>query len=62
MMSETMLRQKDITEKKKIPKSTIYYNINNGDFPKPIKKGRSSYWLESEVDEWLTNESPTRAD
>ena len=31
-----------------------FYNlIIDGEFPKPIKLGRSSRWLESEVEAWL---------
>lgn len=30
--------------------SSIYKDITQGEFPRPIKKGRSSFWLESEVD------------
>lgn len=31
----------------------FYKLIQNGEFPKPIKLGRSSHWLESEVEAWL---------
>ncbi|WP_448196002.1 helix-turn-helix transcriptional regulator [Raoultella planticola] len=31
----------------------FYFLIKNGEFPKPIKLGRSSRWLQSEVDAWL---------
>ncbi|MGI8465885.1 helix-turn-helix transcriptional regulator [Pectobacterium punjabense] len=31
----------------------FYKLIKNGLFPKPIKLGRSSRWLQSEVDIWL---------
>ncbi|WP_139815825.1 helix-turn-helix transcriptional regulator [Serratia proteamaculans] len=27
--------------------------IQLGEFPKPIKLGRSSRWLQSEVEEWV---------
>ncbi|EBH8769760.1 AlpA family phage regulatory protein [Salmonella enterica subsp. enterica serovar Bareilly] len=31
-----------------------YYRlINDGLFPKPVKLGRSSRWLKSEVENWL---------
>ncbi|ENA8484032.1 AlpA family phage regulatory protein [Salmonella enterica] len=31
-----------------------YYKlINDGLFPKPVKLGRSSRWLKSEVENWL---------
>lgn len=31
----------------------FYKLMENGLFPKPIKQGRSSRWLESEVKAWL---------
>ena len=31
----------------------IYKLIKDGEFPKPIKLGRSSRWLQSEVEAWL---------
>ncbi|EFI5773842.1 AlpA family phage regulatory protein [Escherichia coli] len=31
----------------------IYKLIKDGVFPKPIKLGRSSRWLKSEVENWL---------
>lgn len=44
------LRQKDIEAKKGLPKSTMYDMIKDGLFPKPLKKGRSSFWDAQEVD------------
>ncbi|EFU9024316.1 AlpA family transcriptional regulator [Salmonella enterica] len=31
----------------------IYKLIKDGAFPKPVKLGRSSRWLKSEVENWL---------
>ncbi|WP_447882113.1 helix-turn-helix transcriptional regulator [Serratia fonticola] len=31
----------------------IYRLIQDGVFPKPIKLGRSSRWLQSEIESWL---------
>ncbi len=31
----------------------FYKLIKEGEFPKPIKLGRSSRWLQSEVEAWL---------
>ncbi|ARA38726.1 AlpA family transcriptional regulator [Providencia stuartii] len=31
----------------------FYKLIQDGEFPKPIKLGRSSRWLKSEVEQWL---------
>ncbi|MBP6082890.1 MAG: AlpA family transcriptional regulator [Providencia sp.] len=31
----------------------FYKLIQDGEFPKPIKLGRSSRWLKSEIENWL---------
>lgn len=31
----------------------FYKLIKDGEFPKPIKLGRSSRWLQSEVERWV---------
>ncbi|MTC56789.1 MULTISPECIES: helix-turn-helix transcriptional regulator [Providencia] len=31
----------------------FYKLIKDGEFPKPIKLGRSSRWLKSEIENWL---------
>lgn len=31
----------------------FYKLIKDGEFPKPIKLGRSSRWLKSEIEHWL---------
>ncbi|MBW3116636.1 AlpA family phage regulatory protein [Providencia rettgeri] len=36
--------------------------MQDGEFPKPIKLGRSSRWLKSEIEQWLhTRISQSRA-
>jgi prophage regulatory protein len=34
-------------------KPTIYAKISDGEFPKPIKLGRVSVWLQSEISGWI---------
>ena len=43
-----------------IGRSRIYGLINSGSFPKPIKIGKSSRWVKSEVDAWLNNQIMAR--
>lgn len=31
----------------------FYKLIKDGDFPKPIKLGRSSRWMQSEIEAWV---------
>ena len=37
------------------PRSTLYYEIQKGRFPKPQKKGRISLWRFSEVDRYISD-------
>lgn len=34
---------------------TIYELIRKGEFPAPVKRGRSSLWIESEIDAWIAD-------
>ncbi len=33
----------------------IYKKITKGEFPKPIKLGKSSRWVFSDIQEWINN-------
>lgn len=53
-MTDKLVRIKEINQRFGIPISTIWYWINQGNFPKPIKMGeRFIAWRESELDAWL---------
>lgn len=41
-------------------RSRIYALIDEGDFPPPIKIGRSSRWLKTEIDSWITTQAAAR--
>lgn len=37
-----------------MPDSTLYYLMNQGDFPKPLKLGkRTVAWKRSEIESWI---------
>jgi len=49
-----ILRLPAVQEKTGRPRSSIYFMISKGAFPKPIKLGKRSVgWIESEVDYWI---------
>ena len=52
-MSERLLRLPGVKELVGLETSAIYEKIRNGTFPKPIKQGRLSMWLYSEVQKWI---------
>ncbi len=41
-------------------RSRIYALIDEGDLPPPIKIGRSSRWLKSEIDSWIAKQAAAR--
>lgn len=51
---ERLLRRADVADLTSIKaNSTLYDMIRRGEFPAPIKLGRSSAWRESEVRQWI---------
>lgn len=34
-------------------RATVYAMVKDGTFPKPIKMGRRSLWVESEIQAWI---------
>lgn len=59
MITETLLTEDKLVDMLFITTLTgltdkwFYKLIKDGEFPKPIKPGRSSRWLQSEVENWL---------
>lgn len=47
------LRLNQVKVKFSVSKSKIYQDINRGLFPEPIKIGRSSFWIEDEIDQLM---------
>ena len=66
-MGESLLTQKKVCEiisfshklkqdsldKQNITRSYLYEMLNEGSFPKPMKFGRTSRWLKSDIEKWL---------
>ena len=48
----TILRRKQVQAKTGLPRSTMYLEIQQGRFPKPVPLGeRSVGWVEDEIDD-----------
>ncbi len=43
-------------------RSRIYQLISAGQFPKPIKVGKSSRWIRAEIDSWISHRSHQRTE
>ena len=50
---ERLLRLSEVLFLTGLPRSTLYYQIQKGRFPRPQKKGRLSLWRFSEVERYL---------
>ncbi|EBK9934663.1 AlpA family phage regulatory protein [Salmonella enterica] len=52
-VNDELVDMKFITTYSKLTDKWFYKLIKDGEFPKPIKLGRSSRWLRSEVETWF---------
>ncbi|EPL0744121.1 MULTISPECIES: helix-turn-helix transcriptional regulator [Morganellaceae] len=53
LLNDQFIDMKFITHLTGLTDKWFYKLIQEGEFPKPIKLGRSSRWLKSEVEHWL---------
>lgn len=53
LLDDQCVDMKFITRLTGLTDKWFYKLIQDGEFPKPIKLGRSSRWLKSEVEHWL---------
>ncbi|WP_275076834.1 helix-turn-helix transcriptional regulator [Providencia rettgeri] len=53
LLYDQFIDMKFITKLTGLTDKWFYKLIQDGEFPKPIKLGRSSRWLKSEVEQWL---------
>ena len=60
-MSPSLLHLAEVRRIVGIGKSQLYRLIAAGDFPAPVKIGRSSRWLSSEVDAWIHAQASIRS-
>lgn len=53
LLNDKMVDMKFITKFTGLTDKWFYKLIQDGEFPKPIKLGRSSRWMQSEVEDWV---------
>lgn len=53
LLNDQLVTMTFITQLTGLTDKWFYKLIKEGEFPKPIKLGRSSRWLQSEVESWL---------
>lgn len=52
-MSTILLSFDDVASRVGLGRTRIYAGVASGDFPKPVKIGRRSLWVEAEIDQWI---------
>jgi len=58
MKGERLMRKPIVLDITGLTNSTLYYFINEGTFPKPVKLGkRTVAWKESEITAWVNSRS-----
>ena len=55
LLEDQFIDMKFITQLTGLSDKWFYKLIQDGLFPKPIKLGRASRWLKSDIEEWLYN-------
>ncbi|ENC24347.1 prophage CP4-57 regulatory family protein [Escherichia coli P0299438.7] len=53
LLNDKMVDMKFITEFTGLTDKWFYKLISEGQFPRPVKLGRSSRWMQSEVEKWV---------
>lgn len=53
LLNDQFVDMKFLTQFTGLTNKWFYKLIQDGEFPKPIKLGRSSRWLQSEVEAWM---------
>ena len=55
-MTQKILRLPEVKKRTGLSRSSIYLKASQGSFPKPYKiSERAVGWLQSDIDDWLSN-------
>ncbi|MDB2380579.1 AlpA family transcriptional regulator [Luminiphilus sp.] len=61
-MNTTIIRLPEVIAKTGLSRSTIYFQISNGDFPRGIPIGQHARgWLNHEIEEWIEARAALRS-
>lgn len=61
MSEERLIRLPEVINKIGLSRPTVYRMIERGEFPKPVKQGRTSAWVSREVNDYLDKKCSARA-
>ncbi len=59
-MSQRLIRLPEVRALVGLGTTSIYDKIKKGEFPKQVKLGRLSGWVEAEVQEWISRQIGAR--
>ena len=49
-----LLKLPEVVQMTGVPKSSVYWRVSRGEFPRPLKIGeRASAWNSDEIDAWI---------
>lgn len=54
------LRIAEVLDRVPVSRPTIYRLMDKGEFPKAVRIGSSSRWIESEINNWLNDKVNSR--
>jgi prophage regulatory protein len=52
-VARNLIRLAQVQKRTALSRSSIYAKVAAGTFPKPVKQGASSAWVDSEVQAWI---------
>jgi len=60
-MNERLIRLPQVQKMVGLGKTVIYGKIKDGAFPRQVKLGRISGWVESEIQDWIRQQIQCRS-
>lgn len=52
MTERTLIKLAEVQKRTALSRSSIYVKVAAGAFPRPVKQGASSVWVDTEVQAW----------
>ncbi len=53
MIGRALLKLDEVKKRTALSRSSIYAKVAAGTFPRPVKQGSSSVWVDTEVQAWI---------
>ncbi|SEO64279.1 transcriptional regulator, AlpA family [Luteibacter sp. UNC138MFCol5.1] len=53
MAERSLIKLTEVQKRTALSRSSIYAKVAAGAFPRPVKQGASSVWVDTEVQEWI---------